>query len=113
MLADDTLLVPDVAFIESSRIPKGDFVFYPIAPDLAVEVISASETNPKIRQKTRRYLEAGTQIVWNVYPEDQTVDVVTQGEVGTLFTKTLSADDDIDGGTVLPGFKAKVAEFFL
>jgi len=110
---DNTVIAPDVGYIQNARIPEEKFVFYPVAPDLAVEVISPSETRPTIQRKTRIYLEGGTQVVWNVYPEGQTVDVVTLGENGELLTTTLTSDQTLDGEPVLLGFKAKVEKFFV
>lgn len=111
-VGENTVLVPDVGFIQQARIPDGDFVFYPVPPDLAVEVISPSETRLSIQHKTRLYLEAGTQIVWNVYPEGETVDVVTLDENDTLNIAVLQTEQTIDGGEVLPGFSAEVKDFF-
>jgi Uma2 family endonuclease len=111
-LAVDTVLAPDVGFISQGRIPEGTFSFIPAAPDLAVEVISPSETTKGIRWKTRTYLESGTQAVWNVYPEGQTVDIVTLNEEGNLLTVTLTAESELKGGEVLPGFSTPVSTFF-
>jgi len=112
VVSENTVLQPDAGFIQHSRIPDEEFVFYPVAPDLAVEVISPSETRPSIQQKTRIYLEGGTQVVWNVYPEGQTVDVVTLGEGGELVTQTLSVEQTISGEPALVGFSVSVGEFF-
>jgi len=112
-VGENTVLVPDVGFIQQSRIPDEDFVFYPAAPDLAVEVISPSETRPSVQRKARMYLEAGTQVVWNVYPEGQTVDVVTLDKSGTMNIVVLDNEQVIEGGDVLPRFSARVKEFFI
>lgn len=111
-ISDDTVLVPDVAFIATSRIPEDLDQFSPVPPDLAVEVISASEYTPGIRLKTRRYLGAGVQVVWNVFPKDETVDVVSLEDNDTLATVTLRANQIIDGGVVIPGFSAQISGFF-
>lgn len=58
------------------------------------------------------YLQAGVQVVWNVYPAEQTVDVVGLGEHGELLTWTLLGEQLIDGGNVLPSVSCKVAQFF-
>jgi len=112
VVKENTVLSPDVGFIRHDRLPDEDFVFYPVAPDLAVEVISPSETRPGVLQKSRIYLEAGTQVVWNVYPTAQTVDVVTLDKSGQLVTEPLTTKDTIGGEPVLPGFEANVSDFF-
>lgn len=109
---EDTVVVPDVAFITMSRLPENRKQFSPVTPDLAVEVISPSESHPSIRRKTRLYLEAGVQIVWNVFPDEKTVDVVTLGDDDTASTRTLRAEQSIDGGAAIPGFSVKVEAFF-
>jgi len=113
VIRENTILSPDVGFIRHDRLPDEDFVFYPVAPDLAVEVISPSETRPKVQNKSRMYLEAGTQVVWNVYPTAQTVDVVTLGESGELEIEPLTTKDIISGDPPIPGFEARVSDFFL
>jgi len=112
-LSENTVLVPDVGFIQHDRVPDEEFVYFPVAPDLAVEIISPSETRPGVLQKSRMYLEAGTQVVWNVYPTGQTVDVVTLDEAGQLKTDPLTTKDTISGDPAVPGFEAKVSDFFL
>ena len=56
------------AAVEENRYPQG-------GPVLAVEVISPANTEERVRQKTRFYLEHGTVQVWNVYPFQRTVVV--------------------------------------
>jgi Uma2 family endonuclease len=45
------------------------------APDLAVEVVSPSETARDLQRKVTLLLAGGSQMVWVVYPETQTVTV--------------------------------------
>ena len=61
------VLMPDAAFISKE---KDDLVGVEFngAPDLAVEVISESESTPMIHRKARAYLEGGSKLVWAVYP---------------------------------------------
>lgn len=112
-ISDETLYVPDVAFIAHNDIPssyeRGISRVYEAAPTIAVEVISPSD---QARKKTRTYLEAGTQVVWNVYSEDQTVDVVRLDAENNLVTKTLSAQDTLSGRGVLAGFEVAVILIF-
>lgn len=57
--------------------------FYTNPPDLAAEVVSPSESANKMREKTRLYLEASTQVVWNVYPDAKLIDTVRSGDTFT------------------------------
>lgn len=79
-----------------------------LAPDLVVEVVSPSDRMHDVSIKVRLYLDAGTQLVWIVQPSLKTVTVYFPDHTA----RTLSIDDDLDGGDVLPGFTIAVAELF-
>jgi Uma2 family endonuclease len=106
----DTVLAPDVAFVRGDRLPPraewGEFL--EMAPDLAVEIISPSERPPAVQRKVRKYLDAGVQVVWVVYPRQQTVTIYTPDGV----ERVLRATDTLDGVDVLPGFALPLAELF-
>jgi Uma2 family endonuclease len=106
----DVIRGPDVYYVSAGRIPSDDksSAFWTIAPDLAVEVISPSETADDIREKIRDFLSAGTQLVWVVFPRTQEVVVHTPDG----FARTYGADDVIEYPDLLPGFSCKVAELF-
>ena len=102
--------LPDVSFVSierhrrldpAARVPR-------VAPDLAVEILSDSNTRAEMALKLAEYFEAGTRLVWYVDPRTRSVDVYTSTTAVTRLTDA----DAIDGGDVLPGFSAGVAEFF-
>ncbi len=100
---DGWLCVPDVAVlpVEGEPYPRE-------APLLAVEVRSDSNTRTELREKARRYLAQGTQMVWLVYPETRALELYrADGN-----TQTLSGADVIEGGATLPGFRVSVSEIF-
>lgn len=68
--APDTVRAPDVGFVAKSRIPASGIPvkFWPLAPDLAVEVISPDDAWSHVEAKSRQWLAAGTQEVWLVDP---------------------------------------------
>ena len=73
-----TLLLPDVAFIRKERAPTPDFErFVPIMPDLAVEIISPSQSLAEARRKAEVYLRHGTAVVWLVHPAEQNAEICT------------------------------------
>ncbi|MGF1503964.1 MAG: Uma2 family endonuclease [Anaerolineae bacterium] len=109
----DTVVAPDVGFIRHENRPA-DYdreKFTPAPPDLAVEVISPGNTSDAFAEKTRRYLDAGTRLVWNVYPRRRAVEVFRM-EAGEVVQTTLTAEDTLSGGDVLPGFELPVAAVF-
>jgi Uma2 family endonuclease len=102
------LRAPDISFIRWERYPRGRPKVPAVAPDLAVEVISESNTKKEIARKRREYFAHGAQLVWEVDPRKQTVDVYTSRSKKTR----LRVGDILDGGDVLPGFKLPVKKLF-
>ncbi|HEY9661707.1 MAG TPA: Uma2 family endonuclease [Allocoleopsis sp.] len=102
---------PDVSFIAKTRLqglkrlPKG---FFQGAPDLAVEVISPSNTFEEIHNKLVEYFENGCQLAWVINPDEQSVLVYRQPQPDRL----LKTGDRLDGEEVIPGFSLAVAELF-
>lgn len=102
--------VPDVSFISRDRLPDGKRPEGPIpdlVPDLAIEVLSASNSKAEIDRKLREYFEAG---VWLVAPEARALRVHTGPSTGE--STLLHEGDSVDGGDVLPGFAAAVTDLF-
>ncbi len=102
---------PDVSFISVSRLPGGelpDEAIASISPDLAVEVISKSNTRKEIDRKLREYFASGTRLAWVVQPKTRTVEVYTSA----TDKKVLSGRQSLDGGDVLPGFRLSLARLF-
>jgi len=109
-MGPNILRAADVAFISNARLaqisdPKK---YVPFAPDLVVEVISPGNTASAIQLKVSQYLKAGVLLVWMMYSDRK--QIVVYDSEG--YVKTLSEDDTLDGGDVLPGLKIKVAELF-
>ena len=106
----DTVRGPDVAFVSRERFERsGDPVrAFAGAPDLAVEVLSPSNTPAAMHAKVADYLAAGTRCVWVVDPEAQTVTVYAS----LLSPHRLGEDEMLDGDDVVPGFRVRVGELF-
>jgi Uma2 family endonuclease len=101
--------IPDVAFITWDRYPKGRMAPIPdLAPDLAVEILSKSNTKREMDRKLRDYFKAGVRLVWYVDPKKRTARVYTSVNRSTL----LREDDTLDGGDVLPGFRLRLRDWF-
>jgi Uma2 family endonuclease len=102
---------PDVAFIRAERLPPGGFPPRQpvrIPPDLAVEVLSPSETKAILEDKLDDYREAGTPLIWVVDPDTRTVEV----RAADAPSYTLAEGDTLTGAPVLPEFRCAVAELF-
>lgn len=105
----DTLRVPDLSFIIEERAREADrYAAIEGAPDLAVEILSPTDSADRIREKVAEYLGAGARLVWVVDPEAETV-TVHRPQSGPL---TLAGEDVLDAGDVIPGFRIPVGEIF-
>lgn len=88
----DTVRGPDVGFIARERLPASGPPrgYWDMAPDLAVEVVSPSDSWSRVESKTRDWLAAGTREVWLVDPalrevriarREMPVEVLRPGQV--------------------------------
>jgi Uma2 family endonuclease len=110
-LTTGLLRIPDVMFVSWDHLPGREFPAQPIPRltiDLAVEVISKGNTKAEMERKLREYFEAGTRLVWFLYPKNRTARVYTSPGQFTRLTE----DQTLDGGNVLPGFTLSLRELF-
>jgi Uma2 family endonuclease len=95
---------PDVSFISWDRLPDRKLPAEPIpdlVPDLAVEVLSATNTAEEMRLKLKDYFKAGVSLVWFIDPATQTAEAFTSPKKKT----SIGRGGSLDGGRVLPGFR--------
>jgi len=106
----DVVRIPDVSFVAKARVPETGVPmgFWPFAPDLAVEIVSPTDRAEDVHSKVLEYLEAGTRLVWVLWPRDRRVTVYTSAAAAY----ELDVDGVLDGGEVLPGFQAEVSGLF-
>src|SRR5262249_39159271 len=110
-LVPGLLRAPDVSFLargKLTRYKRGGQRFPSVAADLAVEVMSKSNTKAEIARKLDEYFAAGTRLAWVVDPKTQTVRVHTAPRESAV----LGLDGVLDGGDVLPGFRLPVRDVF-
>ena len=103
--------LPDVSFTAWANLPSDNAHLQRVgnyAPDLAVEILSPSNSRREIERKRNEYFAAGTQLVWIIDPDARTVAVFTDPTTHTVLT----AADTLDGGAVLPGFTLPLADLF-
>jgi Uma2 family endonuclease len=104
--APDTVRAPDVSFVAAQRLPAGPPAGYvPLAPDLAVELVSPSDRRPAVRRKVDDWLAAGTPLVWVIDPRARQAVVHTVAGAATL-----GEADVLDGAPVLADFRVRVGE---
>lgn len=99
---------PDVAFISFAKQKKLARTGYnPNAPDLAVEVLSPTDSEKKLSVKVSNYLAAQTSVIV-VYPEEREVAIHKPGEPVVI----LGIEDSLTIESVLPNFKVAVKDIF-
>jgi Uma2 family endonuclease len=104
--------IPAVAFVSRERLPGGHMPAEPIpdlVPDLAVEVLSKSNTTAEMARKRGEYFGAGARLVWLIDPDTRTAAVY---DAGDRPPRQLTELDSLDGGGVLPGFALPLKELF-
>lgn len=103
--ADDTF-IPDSCVIAINRLSPDEHKYIQGAPELAIEVVSPSESAAYLRIKTDAYLAHGSRSVWIVFPEVRSVMVYTGDSI-----REIKGEQSIED-PLLPGFSCPVARFF-
>lgn len=102
---DGEVVVPDFAYKST---PMSKAYPDPVPPLWVVEIISPTDRAKDIRAKRNVYRRAGI-LLWEMYPDSQSVDVYVPGKE----VQTFGIDDELDVGDILPGFKMRVPEIFI
>ena len=100
---------PDLSFISAERtsgVPNDGHC--PIAPDLAIEVLSPNNTAYDLDRKLADYRSAAVKLTWVVNPEQRTVRIHRLDHTIT----ELHEADTLTGESALPGFSIRVKELF-
>lgn len=109
-VADNKIRIPDVSFVRWERTANHEVSNEPIGclvPDLAVEVLSPSNTTSEIEAKRKELFAGGTRLMWVLDPVAETVEVFT----GPSSRRVLDANESLDGGDVIPGFQLSIREW--
>lgn len=103
---------PDVAFVSYDRWPKDrpipSAAPWAVVPDLAVEVVSPSNTFVEISAKIREYFQAGCRSVWVIVPTERQVQVYRAPTEIHCFGRDQVLRDE----AVLPGFELPLEHLF-
>jgi Uma2 family endonuclease len=97
----DTVRAPDAGFIAKARIPdplpRG---YLPLAPDLAVEVLSPDDRPGDVLSKVAEWLNAGSALVWVIDPQQRIARVYRENGTESLVREA----GELDGENVVAGF---------
>jgi Uma2 family endonuclease len=108
-LSPNTRRAPDLAIILGDRHAELENAkVIPIVPDIAIEVLSPSETHRMIFRKLRQYFEAGVKEVWLIDRETRTVEIWTSPNPPD---HDLSIGDNLTS-PLIPGFVLPLEKLF-
>ena len=110
-ILQDQVRIPDVCFISWDRFSNRQLPPEPIpalAPDLAIEVLSKSNTAGEMQRKLRDYFAAGVRLVWYIDPRTRSAKSYTAEDQCVEVAESQS----LSGGDVLPGFELPLSELF-
>jgi Uma2 family endonuclease len=103
---------PYISFFAKERLQKLEDLpmgFLDGAPDLAIEILSPSNTIEEIDDKLVEYFENGSRLVWVISPNQHYVLVYRSAQEPDRLLKSV---DSLDGEDVIPGFTLPVADLF-
>lgn len=110
-LQPDLVRIPDVAYLSWDRLPGGERPqerVPHVVPNIAVEILSESNTPAEMSEKRREYFQAGVNLVWEIDPARRSASVYRS----LTDCDRLGENDRLEGGTVLPGFGLPLAQVF-
>jgi Uma2 family endonuclease len=99
---------PDLTFVRKERLPANLDTDADFAPDLAVEVVSGSDTFGDVDAKVRQYLDSGVRLVWLIDPILRTVTTHAPDRRPQLCAES----DDLTGDPVLPDLRIPLDRLF-
>jgi Uma2 family endonuclease len=103
---------PDVAFVSFQRWPANRPLprvnAWPVAPDLAVEVISPTDKAFDVIEKVQEYFSGGVRQVWHIYSHVEQVFIFTSPTQVRVLTRA----DELTAEPLVPGFRMPMADLF-
>ncbi|MFG0318939.1 MAG: Uma2 family endonuclease [Planctomycetota bacterium JB042] len=112
LLADDTVVQPDLVYLAKARRPAPDAKNLTEAPDLVVEVLSPSTRRLDVVRKRAVYAGHGVREFWIVDPELDRVEVLVADGRGGLEARPPVSEGAVRSEVVLPGFEVPIDELF-
>ena len=102
---------PDISFVRKER-PRGlkrrEAKFFQGAPDLAVEILSPSNTRREVDERLADFFSSGAKVAWIIEPDRELVEICHSPTQRRL----LGPGGSLDGEDLLPGFQYPVADLF-
>lgn len=102
---------PDISFVRKERLrglKRREARFFQGAPDLAVEILSPSNTRRDVDERLADFFSSGAKLAWIIDPDRELVEICHS----TTQRRLLGPGGSLDGETLLPGFQYPVADLF-
>ncbi|OLE45343.1 MAG: hypothetical protein AUI36_22805 [Cyanobacteria bacterium 13_1_40CM_2_61_4] len=103
---------PDISFVSRAWLAALGFKrstrsFFPGAPDLAVEILSPSNTRAEIDKRLKDFFESGARLVWIIDPDGERAEICRG-----LTRRELGSGGFLEGEDLLPGFRYALDDLF-
>jgi Uma2 family endonuclease len=103
--------IPDISFLSWEKLPGRKLPrkkIADLAPDLAIEILSESNTKKEMQRKVKDYFAAGVKLVWLIQPKNRTAEIYTS----PTDLRRIKKDESLNGADVLPGFSLQLSDLF-
>lgn len=104
--------VPDIGVLRVRNVPRDRQQRsrgpVEVPPDFAIEVLSPGDYPGRVLEKADFYMRAGTELLWIVDPELESVTVYKPGEAPAV----VRAPRALDAAPVLPGLTIELSKLF-
>jgi Uma2 family endonuclease len=96
-LDDETTPVPDLLYVSYERLPStwNENAACPVAPELAIEIISPGQSLGQLIIKAESYLQAGVQRAWIIDPKFQSLTVLSIDHAIQTFINNMTVTDEL------------------
>jgi Uma2 family endonuclease len=102
---------PDISFVRKERLhglKRREARFFQGAPDLAVEILSPSNTRLEVDERLTDFFSSGAKLAWIIDPERELVEICRS----PTQRRPPSPGGRLDGEDLLPGFEYPVVDLF-
>lgn len=96
---------PDLAYLTRSKIQTAD----ESVSEFVIEIISATDSYLKVSKKLREYFKADVRVVWQIVPEEQSVQVYTSPTQVTI----CEGETLCSAAPVVPDFQMAAKDIFV
>ncbi len=105
----NTLARPDLAYWDAGHVAAIDRKRSPVEviPQLLAEIVSPSDSLPRLFRAAEYFLRAGVQVVWVVEPAPFAIHVFEKG----ADKRVVRPGDKLEAPSVLPGFSEDAVRF--